>query len=60
VRAAVDAGSISAERIDRWRKLVREDAINRESVAERRARDKSLGRLYRSTLTDSHTRKGRT
>ena len=59
VRAAVDAGNIPAERVSRWRKLLREEAINRETVAERRARGKSLGRLYRSTLSDSHARKGR-
>ena len=59
VRAAVDAGDVPAERVARWRKLVREEAINRETVAERRARGKSLGRHYKSTLSESHARKGR-
>jgi ribosome biogenesis GTPase len=59
VLEAIEAGDITATRVARWRKLVREEAINRETVAERRARGKSLGRLYRDTLSDSHARKGR-
>lgn len=59
VRAAVDQGLIGADRVLRWRKLVREEAANRESIAERRARDKSQGRLYKHILSESHRRKGR-
>jgi ribosome biogenesis GTPase len=60
VRAAVKAGDITDARLARWRKLVREEALNRESIAERRARGKALGRLYKDTLGASHARKGRT
>ena len=59
VLAAVDAGSVDPDRLRRWRKLVREEAMNRESIAERRARGKALGKFYKSTLSDSHARKGR-
>ena len=48
VRQAVNDGDIDESRVNRWRKLMREDAHNRESIAERRARDRSLGKLYRS------------
>lgn len=59
VRAAIDDGSIDAERLSRWRKLAREEALNRESMAERRARGKATGRLYKAIISESHARKGR-
>ncbi len=48
VRQAVNDGDIDEARVNRWRKLMREDAHNRESIAERRARGRSLGKLYRT------------
>ena len=48
VQRAMDSGHIDAARVARWRKLVREEAINRESIAERRARGRSLGKLYKT------------
>jgi len=48
VRQAVNDGDIDDARVDRWRKLMREEAHNRESIAERRARGRSLGKLYRT------------
>lgn len=59
VLAAIDNGGLDADRVKRWRKLVREEAANRQSIAERRARDKSLGRLYKNILSESQRRKGR-
>ena len=59
VHAAVEAGEVDADRVKRWRKLVREEAHNRESIAERRARDKSTGRLYKTIISESHRKKGR-
>jgi ribosome biogenesis GTPase len=59
VLAAINDGRLDAERVKRWRKLVREEAANRQSIAERRARDKSLGRLYKNILSESQRRKGR-
>lgn len=52
VQQAVDRGDIEAARVNRWRKLAREEAINRESIAERRARGKSLGKLYKAVLSE--------
>lgn len=59
VLAAADSGVIDPDRITRWRKLMREEAMNRASIAERRAKDKATGRLYKSIISDSHQKKGR-
>jgi ribosome biogenesis GTPase len=59
VRSATESGEVDPDRVKRWRKLVREEAHNRESIAERRARDKSTGRLYKSIISESHRKKGR-
>ncbi len=48
VLAAIAAGEIDAGRLHRFRKLMLEDRRNTETVAERRSRDKQLGKLYKS------------
>jgi len=58
VRSAIDAGEIDEERLKRWRKLAREEAMNSASIAERRARDKEFGRMYKSVLSDKKSRRG--
>ena len=52
VRQAVNDGGIDEARVNRWRKLMREDAHNRESIAERRARGRSLSKLYKTVLNE--------
>lgn len=59
VLAAVESGTVEERRLASWRKLLREEALNRESIAERRAKDKATGRLYKSIISDSHAKKGR-
>ena len=59
VRAAIESDEIDSERLARWRKLIREEAHNRESIAERRARDKSTGKLYKTIISDTQKKKGR-
>jgi ribosome biogenesis GTPase len=59
VLAAIAAEDIDRDRVQRWRKLVREEAHNRESIAERRARDKSTGKFYKSVISENQRRKGR-
>jgi len=49
VKSAIEAGELDADRLKRFRKLQSEDRRNSESLAERHARDKSLGKLYKST-----------
>ena len=59
IAAAVASGSVDPDRVSRWRKLVREEAHNRESIAERRARDKLIGKYYKSVISENQRRKGR-
>tara|TARA_R110002073_G_scaffold213618_4_gene374030 strand:+ start:1691 stop:2722 length:1032 start_codon:yes stop_codon:yes gene_type:complete len=58
IQAAIAAGTIDADRLARWQKLLREDEYNSESVAEARARNKKLGKMYRSVLSAKHTKRG--
>jgi ribosome biogenesis GTPase len=59
VLTEVEGGEVDADRVTRWRKLVREEAHNRESIAERRARDKSTGKLYKTIISEMQRIKGR-
>ena len=54
---AIESGKIDKQRFRRWRKLVREEAINKATIAERRARDKSLARMYKKVLNDKNAKK---
>ena len=55
---AIERGDLDADRLDRWRKLQREDQRNSETVAESRARDKAFGKMVRSVMADKKGRKG--
>ena len=57
IQAAISTGDIDEARLKRWRKLVREDEFNSASIAEKRARDKSFGRLYKSIINDKKAQK---
>lgn len=48
VLAAIEVGELDADRLLRYHKLQLEDRRNTESLAERRARDRSMGKLYKS------------
>ncbi len=52
IQAALADGRIDEDRLNRWRKLQREDAFNSASLAERRERDRAFGRMVRSILKD--------
>ncbi len=58
VQAAVSGGTIENERVRRWRKLVAEEAYNRASLAERRARDKAFGRMAKRAFAEKRARRG--
>ena len=47
VQAAITAGELERKRLERWRKLQREDARNTETVHEARTRDRAFGRMIR-------------
>jgi ribosome biogenesis GTPase len=57
VRAAIEAGTLDADRLRRYRKLLQEDRRNTETIAERRSRDKNFGKMIKSVLADK--RKGK-
>ena len=58
VLTAIEEGDLDAARFKRYLKLQSEDRRNTESVAERRARDKSLGKLYKTVLSGKRREKG--
>ncbi len=58
VQAAIGAGALDQRRLVRFRKLQAEDRRNSETVAERRARDRNLGQLYKSILSGKQRLKG--
>ncbi len=51
VQAAIDAGALDPQRLRRFRKLLSENRRNSETIAERRARDRTTGALYKSILS---------
>ncbi|SLN15754.1 Putative ribosome biogenesis GTPase RsgA [Falsiruegeria litorea R37] len=58
IRGAIEAGTLDPDRLRRWQKLLREDRMNSETVAEARARDKAFGKMVRSVMKDKKGRKG--
>lgn len=58
VLAAVDAGTLDAERLKRWRKLAVEEARNTENLAERRARDRAFGKMVKGVMRDKRKQDG--
>lgn len=47
VLKAIETGAIDEARMQRWRKLVAEEAFNSASLAQRRSKDKSFGKMVR-------------
>ena len=54
VRVAIERGEVDEERLARWRKLSAEERRNSETLAERRARDRRFGKLYRNIMREKH------
>ncbi len=50
VWAAIEEGTLEADRLRRWRKLLAEDRHNSETLVERRARDKAFGKKVRTIM----------
>jgi len=57
VQIAIEKEELDPERLRRFRKLLAEDRRNSESVAERRSRDRHLGRFYKSVITEKQQKK---
>ena len=58
VRAAIEEGSLDPQRLHRYRKLAAEDRYNKESIAERRARDRAFGKMVSGAMKGKQHRKG--
>ncbi len=58
IKAAIEVGDMDPDRLKRWQKLLREDRMNSETVAQTRARDKAFGKMVRSVMKDKKGRKG--
>ena len=50
VRAAIEDGALDDARLGRYRKLAAEERRNRESIAERRARERAFGRMVSDAM----------
>jgi len=50
VRAAVDEGELDERRLNSYLKLLREQAFNKATLAERRAQDREFGKHIRSVM----------
>ncbi|MEP5568297.1 MAG: ribosome small subunit-dependent GTPase A [Halioglobus sp.] len=57
VLAALEAGELEERRLLNYRKLMREQEMNGASLAQKRSRDKELGKYYRSVQGESRQRK---
>ncbi|AJE48928.1 ribosome small subunit-dependent GTPase A [Celeribacter indicus] len=58
VRAAVEAGELDPERVERWRKLLEEDARNTETIAEARDRGRKFSKTVKSAKKAKSARRG--
>ncbi|MEZ9540051.1 ribosome small subunit-dependent GTPase A [Shewanella sp. 10N.286.51.B8] len=57
VRAAIESGVITARRYASYQKLMREQALNGATLAEKRAKDKAFGKMINSVQSESRNRK---
>lgn len=57
IQAALTASHIDQRRLSNYLKLMREQAHNAASLAEKRARDRSKSRFYRSVQSEARLRK---
>lgn len=57
VLAAMDRGEVDPARLERWRKLMAEDAFNSASLSERRAKDKAFGKMVRAIVKPKKSRR---
>jgi ribosome biogenesis GTPase len=57
VQDAISRGELEVRRLSSFQKLKREQAFNSATLAEKRARDKSFGKLIKAHLSDKKNRK---
>ena len=56
VQAAILSGELTQARLERFRKLAREEVLNSNSIIKKRARSKDLGKLYKSIQREKRSR----
>ena len=56
VRAAIESCDLDPDRLKRFRKLANEELRNSSTIAERRARDRSFGKMVRSIVKEKEGR----
>lgn len=59
VRAAIEAGELSEERLERWRKLRAEDQLNTETLGQTRRRAREITRQHKAQLAAQQRFKGK-
>ncbi|GIU50746.1 putative ribosome biogenesis GTPase RsgA 2 [Shewanella sairae] len=57
VQAAIANGQLSERRLHSFQKLMREQALNGASIAEKRAKDKSLSKMYKRVQGNARANK---
>jgi len=57
VQASILRGELDARRLFSYQKLMREQAFNSVTLAEKRARDKRFGKMIKSVLSEKKTRR---
>jgi len=57
VLEGLSSGQLDADRLRRWRKLVRENARNSESLADRHAREQRFGRFAKQAMKEKRRRR---
>ncbi|WP_343231120.1 ribosome small subunit-dependent GTPase A [Thalassovita aquimarina] len=59
VLAAMEAGDLSEDRVDRWRKLRAEDQLNSETIGQTRRRAREITRQHKAQLAAHQRFKGK-
>jgi len=54
VLVAIETGEIEQRRLFNYNKMLKEQAFNSASLGEKRAKDRALGRFYRTVQKESH------
>ncbi|MGF1724272.1 ribosome small subunit-dependent GTPase A [Photobacterium nomapromontoriensis] len=57
VQAAIENGSVELRRFNNYQKLMREQAFNSASLAEKRAKDKAFGKMVNTVQNQARARK---
>lgn len=59
ILAAIDDGSVTVARLERWKKLLREEVYSAETIADRRARNRKFNSEVRTAMNIKRPKKGR-